>query len=145
MKTRSEPTDKLRRFCTATADRSSLTARPRGNKQGSFPPRNRTPDAKRSVFALLVGEQWCHSRDIGHGFWWKRLACREVLFITRRTGMVGRNEACGSEAIVHLFKVGGARQYVVVRVEWVETETMAHAELNPGARHKLHQAHRAAR
>jgi hypothetical protein len=78
------------------------------NEQGSLPPRNRTPYAKRSVFTLLLGEQWRHSRDIGHGFWWKRSACREMLFITRRTGMVGRKEACRSEAIVHLFKVGGA-------------------------------------
>ena|SRR6266478_1383100 len=78
------------------------------NKQRSFPPRDRTPDVKRSMFTLLVGEQWRHSRDIGHGFWWKRLACREVLLIQRRTGMVSRKEACRSEAIVHLFKVGGA-------------------------------------
>jgi hypothetical protein len=64
------------------------------NKQGSFPPRNRTPDAKRSVFTLLIAEQWRHRRHISRGFRWKRLARCEVLFIKRRTGMIGRNEAC---------------------------------------------------
>lgn len=73
------------------------------------------------------------------------MACRKVLFITRRTAMVGRKEACRSEAIVHLFKVGGTGQYVVARIKRVETETIANAELYPGARHELHQAHRTTR
>ena len=90
-------------------------------------------------------EQWRDRRDIGHGFRWKRLACCEVLFVPRRTRMVGRKEACRSEAIVHLFEIGGARQYVVARIKRVETETIANAEFNPGARHELHQAHRTTR
>ena len=102
------------------------------NKQRSFPPRNRTPDAKRSMFTLLVGEQWRHRRDIGHGFRWKRLACREVLFIPRRTCVVGRKEACRSEAVVHLPEIRGARKYVVARIKGVEAETIANAEFNPG-------------
>ena len=140
------PSDELRRLLhvRAQADRQS-----RGvyavNKQRSLPPRNCTPGAKSSAFTLLVGEQWRNSSDIGHGFRRKRLACCEVLFVPRRTRVVGRKEASRSEAIVHLFEVRGARQYVVVRIKWVETEAIANAEFYPGARHDLHQAHCTAR
>ena len=59
--------------------------------------------------------------------------------------MVGRKEACRSETVVHLFEICSARQYVVARIKRVETETVANAELHPGARHELHQAHRTTR
>src|ERR1700752_661581 len=114
-------------------------------KQGSLPPRKCTPAVNCGLFTLLVVQQWCDRRDVGRSFRWKRLSCYEVLFITRRTGMVGRKEACRSAAIVHLFEICSARQYVVASVKRVETEIMANAELYPGARHELHQAHRTTR
>src|SRR5579872_7053883 len=122
----------------------SWCARPL-NKQGSLPPRKCTPAVNCGMFTLLVAQQWCDCRDVGRSFRWKRLSCYEVLFITRRTGMVGRKKACRSEAIVHLFKICSASQYVVARIIRVETKTMANTELYPGARHELHQAHRTAR
>ena len=59
--------------------------------------------------------------------------------------MVGRKKACRAETVVHLFKICGARQYVVASVKRIKTETIANAELYPGARHELHQAHRTTR
>jgi hypothetical protein len=47
------------------------------NKQWSFPPRNHAFDAKCRAFSLLVTEQWRDRVDVGCGFRWKRLACRE--------------------------------------------------------------------
>jgi len=55
--------------------------------------------------------------------------------------MVGRKKACRAETVVHLLEVSSARQYVVAWIKRVETETIANAEFNPGARHQLHQAH----
>jgi hypothetical protein len=60
------------------------------------------------MFTLPVAEQRRDRRDVGDGFGRKWLTCCEVLFVPRRTGVVGRKEACRSEAVVHLFKVGGA-------------------------------------
>jgi hypothetical protein len=97
------------------------------NKQWSFPPRNRTFDARCRALTLLVTEQWRNGRNVRHGFRRKRLACREVLFIPRRPRVVG---AC---------------QNVVARIKRIEAKLMASAELNPSARHELHQPHRAAR
>src|SRR5882724_4664141 len=115
------------------------------NKQWSFPTRNRTFDAKCGVFSLLVAEQRRDRRDVSYRICWKRLARCEVLLKARRTCVVGGKEARRSEAIVHLLEVSGARQDVVARIKRVETETIANAELDPGARHELHQAHCAAR
>jgi hypothetical protein len=84
----------LRPFSTANADARSVTALATLNKQWSFPPRNRTFDAKCRVFSLLVTEQWRNGGDVGRGFRWKRLAGREVLFISRRTCVICRKEAC---------------------------------------------------
>jgi hypothetical protein len=66
---------------------------PRSTNSGA-PPRNRTFDAKCGVFSLLVTEQWRNGGDVGRGFRWKRLARREVLFISRRTCVICRKEAC---------------------------------------------------
>ncbi len=97
------------------------------------------------MFTLLAVQQWRDRRDVGRGFGWKRLSCCEVLFISRRTCVVGRKEAWRSEAAVHLLKVGSTRQYVVASVKRIETEAVAIAEFYLGARHELHQAHRTAR
>ena len=61
------------------------------------------------VFSMSVIEQWRDRRNVGRGFLWKRSPCREVLFIPRWTGVIGRKEACRSETVVHVFKVSGAR------------------------------------
>ena len=145
-KTRREPTDKLRRLLHGEC-RPIVTHGASVRSTNSGASRQGTARLMRNAACSPCSsrEQWRHRRDIGHGFRWKRLACREVLFIPRRTRVIGRKEACRSEAIVHLFEIGGARQYVVVRVKWVETETIANAEFYPGARHELHQAHRTAR
>src|ERR1700733_11944547 len=82
------------------------------DKQRSFPPRNRMFDAKCRVFVPRVIEQWHDQGDVSDGFWWKRMACREVVFIPRRTRVIGRKESSRSETIVHLFEVGGARKNV---------------------------------
>jgi hypothetical protein len=103
------------------------------------------PAAKCGALSVFVADQWCDYSDIGHGVRWKRLPCCEVMFIPRRTRVVGRKEACRSEAVVHLPEIRGARKYVVARIKGVEAEAVANAEFNPGARHELHQAHCTAR
>src|SRR5882757_1007477 len=115
------------------------------NKQRRFPPRNCTPDGKCRVCSLLGTEQGRDRGDIGHGFRWERLACREVLFIPRRSRVVGRKESCRSKALMHLPEIRGAGQYVVSWIKRIETKLIANAELDPGTRHELHQAHCAAR
>jgi hypothetical protein len=115
------------------------------NKQWSFPPRNRTFDARCRALTLLVTEQWRNGRNVRHGFRRKRLACREVLFIPRRPRVVGCKDACRSEAVAQLPEIPGACQNVVARIKRIEAKLMASAELNPSARHELHQPHRAAR
>src|SRR5216684_6141443 len=90
------------------------------DKQGSFPPRNRTFDANCWVFSLLVAEQWRDRDHVGCGFRWKWLSCREVLLIARRTCVVSCKEARRSKAIVHLFEIRGTREDVVVRIEGIE-------------------------
>ena len=115
------------------------------DKQRRLPPRNGTPAAKCGALSVFVADQWCNCSDIGHGVRWKRSPCCEVMFIPRRTRVVGREEACRSEAVVHLPEIRGARKYVVARIKGVEAKAVANAEFNPGARHELHQAHSAAR
>src|ERR1700751_5860930 len=114
----------------------SRCARPL-NKQGSLPPRKCTPAVNCGMFTLLV-QQWRDRRDVGRSFGWKRLACREVLFIPRRTSVIGRKEACRSEPIVHVLGIRGAGDDVVVSVKRVETEPLANAEFDPGSGHDLH-------
>jgi len=80
------------------------------DKEGSFPPRKRASATRCGVSTLLVIEQRHDRRDVGDGFWRKRLACCEVLFIPRRTRMVGRKEARRAEAVVHLSEVGSTRE-----------------------------------
>src|SRR6516164_9493726 len=58
--------------------------------------------------------------------------------------MVSRKEAGRSKTVVHLFKVRGACKDVVMRIKRIETELIASAELNPSARHEMHQAECAA-
>ena len=91
------------------------------------------------AFALPVIEQWRDCRDVSCGFLWKWSACRKVPLIPRRTRVIGRKEACRSEAIVHRLEVGGADQDVVARIKGIETETMVNAQFDPGPRHDLHQ------
>jgi hypothetical protein len=117
----------------------SVTVR-RLNKKGSLQPRKCTPAVNCGMFILLVVQQWCDRRDVGGSFRWKRLSCYEVLFISPRTCMVGRKETCRSEADVHFFEIGRAGQYVVARIERIQTKSIANAKFNPGARHQLHQA-----
>jgi hypothetical protein len=57
------------------------------------------------MFTLLVVQQWSDRRDVGRSFGWKRLSCYEVLFISPRTCMVGRKEACRPETVVHLLRM----------------------------------------
>src|SRR5882724_8916105 len=111
------------------------------DKQRSFPPRNCTPNGKRSIFTLPVAEQCRDRRDVLYCIRWKRFACCEVLLKTRWTCVVGSKEACRSEAVAHLLEVGGARQDVVASIKRIETEIIANTELDPGTRHELHQAH----
>src|SRR6185312_12056350 len=94
----------------------SRCARPL-NEQGSLPPRKCAPAVNCGMFTLLVVQQWGDRGDVGRSFGWERLSCEEVLFISRRTCMVGRKEACRAEAVVHLSEVGGARQYVVASIK----------------------------
>ena len=77
-------------------------------------------------------------RGTGRSFGWERLSCYEVLFIPHRTRVIGRKEACRSEAIVHLLEIGRACQNAIARIKRVETETIANAEFDPGAGHDLH-------
>src|SRR6516164_312169 len=114
------------------------------DKQRGLPPGSCTAVANCGEFALLFGEHRRDRGDVGDGVLRKRFPCCEVLFVPRRTGMVGRKEACRSEAIVHLLQIRGASHNVVVRIEGIETQLIASAELNPSARHKLHQAECAA-
>ena len=73
------------------------------------------------AFALPVIEQWRDCRNVGRGYLWKWSACRKVLFIPRRTGVIGCKEAYRSETVVHVFEVRGASDDVVVSVKRVET------------------------
>jgi len=109
---------------------SSVACVHAGNKQRSLPPRNCTPAAKGSALSVFVADQWCDCSDIGQGVRWKRLPCCEVMFIPRRTRVVGRKEACRSEAVVHLPEIRSARKYVVARIKGVEAEAVANAEFN---------------
>src|SRR6266446_2128527 len=131
--------------CDLTARRMQTDRRsPRVHaldKQRSFPPRNCTPNGKRSIFTLPVAEQCRDRRDVLYCIRWKRFACCEVLLKTRWTCVVGSKEACRSEAVAHLLEVGGARQDVVASIKRIETEIIANTELDPGTRHELHQAH----
>jgi hypothetical protein len=53
---------------------------------------NCTPAAKCGALTVFVAEQWCDCSDIGHGVRWKQSPCCEVMFIPRRTRVVGRKE-----------------------------------------------------
>src|SRR4029077_10939301 len=111
------------------------------NKQGSLPPGNYSSDANCREFTLTVTEQWLDRRNVRSGFLWKRSTRREMLFIPRRTGVIRCKEACRTETIVHVFEVRRARDDTVVSVKWVDAETIANAEFDPGAWHELHQTH----
>src|SRR6185437_13582317 len=115
------------------------------DKQGSFPPRKYTPAVSCGMLTLLVVQQWCDRRDVGRSFGWKRLSCHEVLFISQRTGMVGRKNACRSEPIVHFAEIRSARHDVVVRIKWIDAQSVSDAQFNPGAWHDLHQPESALR
>ena len=82
-------------------------------------------EAKCGAFALHVTEQWRDCRNVGRGLRWKPLACCEVLFIPRRTGVIGSKEACRSEAVVHLLQVPGGCQNIVAGIERIEPESIA--------------------
>src|ERR1700743_2699137 len=115
------------------------------SKQRCLPPRNGTPDTESVTFILLGGDQRRELLDVGRRLRRERSTCCQMLLIAQRTRVIGRKEAGRSEAVMHLFEVCGAGQYVVVRIKWVETEPIANAEFYPGARHDLHQPHCAAR
>ena len=72
------------------------------------------------AFILLRSEQRREHRNVGHGFGRERSPRLQMLLIAQRTRMVGRKEPSRSEAVMHLFEVRCARQYVVVRVIRVE-------------------------
>src|ERR1700749_2882488 len=96
----------------------SRCARPL-NKQGSLPPRKCTPAVNCGMFTVLIVRQWCDRHYVGRRFGWKRLSCFEVLFVPRRTCMVGRKKACRAETVVHIFEVSGARENVPTRIKWI--------------------------
>ena len=112
--------------CDVSALRMQSKSRSAGfstlDKQRSFPPRNCTCDVKCAPFILLVTEQRRDGGDIGRSFRRKRLSSCEMLFIPRRTRVIGRKEAHLSEAVVHLPEIRGARKYVVARIKGVEAE-----------------------
>jgi hypothetical protein len=84
------------------------------------------------MFTSLVVRQRC-DRDVGRSFGWKRLSCYEVLFISQRTGMVGRMKACRSETIVHAAEIRSARHDVVVRIKEINTQSVPEAQIDPDA------------
>jgi hypothetical protein len=108
----------------------SRCARPL-NKKGEPPPRKCKPAVNCGMFTLLVVQQWYDRRDVGRSFEWKRLSCYEVLFISPRARIVGRQKACRAETVAHLFEICGARQYVVASVKRIVTETIASGALLP--------------
>lgn len=93
------------------------------------------------MFTLLIVQQWCDSRDVSCGFLRKWSACRKVLFIPRRTRMIGCKEACRSETVMHVFEVRDAGDDVIVSIKRVETEPIANPEFDPSTGHELHQPH----
>src|SRR5205809_977029 len=63
-----------------------------------------------------------------------------MLFVPRRTGVIGRKETRRSKTIMQLPKVGASRQDVVPRLEGIEPEPVANAEFDPGRWHELYEA-----
>ena len=64
-----------------------------------------------------------------------------MLFVARRTGIVGSEEAGGTVPIEQLAQIGGAGEDVVVRIIWVGAEAVAGTQSSLRFRHDLHQAH----
>ncbi len=66
---------------------------------------------------------------------------REMIFVTRRTGIVGGKKTGSAVAVVQLAQIGRTGQNVVVRVIRIGAEAVAETQNGPGLRHDLHQAH----
>ena len=90
------------------------------NKERSVPVRSSAPNAERLALILLRDDQRRERGNVGHGPRRERAPRRQMLLIAQRTRMLGRKEPSRSEAVMHLFEVRCARQYVVVRVIRVE-------------------------
>ena len=90
-------------------------------------------------------DQRCDRGDIGSRFVRKRSACRQMVLIPTRSGIVGGKKAGRSVAIVQLSKKGRTRQNIVVRIVGIGAEAVTSAKARPCRRHDLHQAHRAFR
>src|ERR1700751_5014524 len=119
----------------------SVTVRPPARQTGEPPAKEVHVCWDCRAFALPVIEQWRDCRNVSRGYLWKWSACRKVLFIPRGARVIGCKEACRSETIVHVFEIRGTRDDVVASVKWVDAETIANAEFDPGTGHELHQTH----
>ncbi len=123
--------------------RSSVNRHDAGtfNKEGGLPPSSGASNAA-SVGLVLIGDQQpCDRSDVGDCFGREGSTCCQVLFIAQWSRMICRKEAGRSEAIEQLFKVRGARENVVVQIQWIQTESITVAEFDPGPWQDLHQSH----
>src|SRR5712664_3664668 len=89
----------------------------------------------------LTATNQCRKRcDIGERFRRQRAAGRNIVLIAAGAGVVGREKARRTKAIVHLAQVSRTRQNVVVRITGIAPEPVAQAQSGPGIGHDLHQS-----
>src|SRR6266702_1476596 len=65
-----------------------------------------------------------------------------MLFKTLWTGIVGGEESRRSETVMQFAKIRGTHQDVVAWIKWIDAQSVANAQLNPGLGHDLHQPER---
>src|SRR3546814_10211421 len=99
--------------------------------------------------ALVTGVQTCalpisEGREQGgdiRASLGRQRAAREILFVSPWSGIVGREKAWRTVAIIHLAQVRCAGQDVVARIIGITPKPMADAQLRPGVGLDLLRAH----
>ena len=89
------------------------------------------------------GQRRSDRGNIVHRLGRKRRAAGQIPVQPIRAGVVRSQEPRRTEPVIHLPQVGGACQYVVVRIERIVAQGVTASQVVIGVRHHLHQAHRA--
>jgi hypothetical protein len=64
----------------------------------------------------------------------------QIVVVSSRSCIIGRQKAVWTEAVVHLAKIGRTRQYIVARFVRIGAKVVAKPQFRVGFRHNLHQS-----
>ena len=120
--------------------RAGLFCRTR-REQGRLRPGARHNGDNHRIIDRAAADQRGENGDVGARLGGQRSACRQMIFIACRAGVVGGKKTGRAVAIMQFPQIRRAGDDVVVRIVWVSAEAIAKTQTCPCRRHDLHQAH----